>query len=66
MRYLPWTDNKTLYGKYSPVQKFFKKWKWNCGILHDFEYQEELYRYFYEFDDRTPEQRLFDDEFYID
>ena len=66
MRYLPWTEGKTMLRKYSCVEKFFKKWKWNCGIMHDFDHQEELYRYFYDEDDRTPQQRIHDDEYYMD
>ena len=66
MRYLPWTENKKLIGRYSPVEKFFKKWKWNCGIIRNREYSEELFRYFYDWDERTPQQRIIDDEFYLD
>ena len=64
MRYLQWTEHKMLLGKYSIAEKFFKTWMWNCNI--QIEYFDELFRFFYETDTRTPSERLRDHETYID
>lgn len=66
MKYLMWTPEKKLLGNYSPIEKFFKKWMWNCEIMDHFSQNDELYRYFYEYDNRSPAERLQDNEMYID
>ena len=66
MKFLMFTESKKLLGKYSVVEKFFYKWRWNCEIIDNITYNHELFRYFYEVDSRTPLERLHDDEYYID
>jgi len=61
MKFLPWTEGKTLIRTYTPVEKFFLKWRWNCGIIRGYEFGDELFRYFYDCDQTTPRQRIIDE-----
>ena len=46
------------------AEKYFKKWRWNCGIIKFDEEYSDIYREFYEVDIRTPEEIDRDDDFY--